>query len=225
MNRAQIKKHIPIQWRQWVRDRIVREFARLFYERNEAGWSTWLGVEAQKNPADLWIYQEILSEVRPELIIETGTMYGGSAFYLASICDLIALGEVVTIDIEHREGRPAHPRIEYVTASSTDPSIVATMTQRAEGRRVLVILDSDHSRDHVMAELDAYADLVSPGSYLIVEDTNINGHPVLPKFGPGPWEALDVFLPDPRFEIDRSKERFLNTFNPRGYLRRIGGHP
>jgi cephalosporin hydroxylase len=86
---------------------------------------------------------------------------------------------------------------------------------------VLVILDSDHTRDHVLKELQAYSSLVTSGSYLIVEDTNINGHPVLPDFGPGPMEALDTFLEgDGAFSVDADREKLMLTFNPRGYLRR-----
>ena len=85
----------------------------------------------------------------------------------------------------------------------------------------MVILDSDHSQAHVEAELAAYAGIVSVGSYLIVEDTDINGHPARPDFGPGPWEALQTFLATNHdFEVDRSRERFLLTLNPGGYLRR-----
>ena len=85
----------------------------------------------------------------------------------------------------------------------------------------MVILDSDHSRDHVFAELQAYASLVGPGDYLIVEDTNVNGHPVHPDFGPGPTEAVDDFLAEnDSFFIDESREKYFMTFNPRGYLRR-----
>jgi len=82
-----------------------------------------------------------------------------------------------------------------------------------------VILDSDHSRDHVLDELRLYAPLVTSGSYVIVEDTNINGHPVLPQFGPGPMEALDEFLRESdEFSIDDQREKFFLTFNPRGFL-------
>ena len=98
------------------------------------------------------------------------------------------------------------------------------MAERAAGAgTVLVVLDSDHSRDHVLAEPRAYAPLVTPGSYLVVEDTNINGHPVYEAFGPGPMEAVQDFLKErDDFEADRSREKFLLTFNPRGWLRKLG---
>ena len=86
----------------------------------------------------------------------------------------------------------------------------------------MVILDSDHRKDNVLAELRAYSPLVQPGDYLIVEDTNVNGHPLVPDFGPGPMEAVDEFLAtDDSFEIDPAREKFYMTFNPRGYLRRL----
>jgi cephalosporin hydroxylase len=90
-----------------------------------------------------------------------------------------------------------------------------------------VILDSDHERDHVLNELRLYAPLVSAGSYLIVEDSNVNGHPVVSDFGPGPAEAVEQFLAETEeFEVDRSREKFFLTFNPSGYLRKRGpGQP
>jgi cephalosporin hydroxylase len=186
--------------------------------------SKWLGVTSIKCPLDLWVYQEILFEIRPSLIIESGTLFGGSAYYLASICDLVTHGRIVTIDPIHRPNRPSHARIQYVEGSSLDPSFVQWIRQTIQPEDVvLVILDSDHHRTHVLQELEIYSEFVTPGSYLIVEDTNINGHPTYPGFGPGPMEAVDEFLWGNRdFSIDRDRERFLLTMNPRGYLRR---HP
>lgn len=122
-------------------------------------------------------------------------------------------------------GRPVHDRITYLLGSSTDPAIVATVRSHVpENGTVMVVLDSDHRRDHVLAELRAYAGMVTPGSLLIVEDTMLNGHPVHAEFGPGPMEALDAFLAeDARFSVDPLHEKFLTSFNPRGYLRRTGG--
>ena len=132
--------------------------------------ATWVGAQALKNPLDLWVYQEIVVATRPELIVETGTYRGGSAFFLASICDLLGVGEIVSIDIEPvRDDYPAHPRITYLGGrSSTDPDVLATIRERAEGRRTLVVLDSDHSQAHVEAELAEYASLVPVGGYVIV---------------------------------------------------------
>jgi cephalosporin hydroxylase len=205
-------------------DEVVSRFHELYYGagKKTRGNTYWLGTIVAKCPLDLWIYQEILFERRPGLIIETGTLMGGSALFLASMLDLIGDGRIITIDIEARPERPAHHRIEYRTGSSIDPEIVAGVRESVRGdERVMVILDSDHSREHVLGELRAFAPLVTPGDYLIVEDTNLNGHPVKPRWGPGPMEARDEFMAENEaFEVDDSREKFFVTFNPRGYLRR-----
>ena len=206
---------------------VLDEFHRLYYEAGELGWTwrdtSWLGVPVRKSPFDLWMYQEIISELQPDLIIESGTAMGGSAAFLASMCDLVGRGRVVTIDISADPDRPRHDRIDYVSGSSTDPAVVEDVRARAaRADRVLVILDSDHSAAHVTEELRLYSPLVTVGSYLVVEDTNINGHPVLPEFGPGPMEAVDRFLAETsEFTPDPRRERLLMTFSPNGWLLRV----
>ena len=203
----------------------VDEFTRVFYDGHLLGATRadthWLGVRTDKCPLDLWVYQELISRLRPDVIVETGTLDGGSALYLASICDLVGHGEVVTIDIEAPPAPPEHARITYVRGSSVDAEIVARVRALVAGGSALVILDSDHQCDHVLAEMRAYADLVPVGGYLIVEDTILNGHPINPEFGPGPMEAVEAFLAeDRRFEPDPRCEKLYLTFNRRGYLRR-----
>jgi cephalosporin hydroxylase len=212
-----------LEWSAVLPDAAVVDFHRLYYESRVWLETQWLGTPTQKCPLDLWIYEELLVEVKPDLIIETGTAAGGSALYLASICDLIGKGRVVTIDVATAE-RPRHPRIVYITGSSTDPAVVARLRKdAADAGTILVVLDSDHRLEHVRGELNAYAPLVTRGSYLIVEDTNLNGRPVVSEHGPGPAEAVAEFLAaNNRFEIDRSREKFGLTFNPGGYLRCIG---
>ena len=204
--------------------RVVDAFHRLYYDRHETTWTSisWLGTTVLKCPLDLWNYQEILVETKPDLIVETGTHLGGSALYMAGVCDLIGSGRIVTVDLVDLPGRPVHGRITYLEGSSTSAEVVEQVTTHARAaERVMVILDSDHSRDHVLRELELYAPLVSKGCYLVVEDTNVNGHPVLPGFGPGPMEALKEFLRGTNdFEADGSREKLMLTFNPSGYLRR-----
>jgi cephalosporin hydroxylase len=210
----------------------AEQFHRAYYDAWEHGTRpgrhtmnlAWLGYRTLKCPFDLWTYQELVVETRPEVIVECGTRFGGSALFMATVCDLIGTGEVVTIDTDPDPGlpRPVHPRITYLLGSSTDPAIVDVIRKRCRGRRVMVLLDSDHAAANVRAELDTYADLIPVGGYLIVEDTNINGHPVEPEFGPGPREALDGWLAGrDDFEADASRERFMLTLNPGGYLRRV----
>jgi cephalosporin hydroxylase len=206
--------------------RIVERFHKLYYDANLFGktWrdTKWLGFDVAKCPMDLWLYQEIIYEVKPDVIVECGTLHGGSAAYMASLLDLMDHGRIITIDVRPREGRPDHPRITYLHGSSTADTIVDQVKRETgESERVMVILDSDHRMKHVLDELRIYRDIVTPGSYMIVEDTNLNGHPVAPEFGPGPMEALDAFLAeDDGFEVDKSKEKFYLSFNPRGYLRK-----
>jgi cephalosporin hydroxylase len=194
----------------------------VFYESDAWTKATWLGTQALKNPLDLWVYQEIMAETRPELVVETGTWRGGSALYLASICDLLGEGEIVSIDVAPmRDDYPQHPRVTYLAGrSSTDPEVVEEVRARAQGRRTLVILDSDHSQAHVEDELAAYAPLVPVGCYIVVEDSNIGQ--IRKDLMPGPLQAVERFLArTDEFELDREREKFLITFNPSGYLRRV----
>jgi cephalosporin hydroxylase len=183
---------------------------------------SWFGYELVKCPLDLWIYQELLVRTRPDFVVETGTWCGGSALYLAMLLDHIDHGQLVTVDIEAKPNRPQHPRISYLTGSSVDPAVIAQIREAVGSHRAMVVLDSDHHADHVYDEIISYSPLVQSGDYMIVEDTNVNGHPVWPDFGPGPMEAVEKFLSqDDEFVIDRRCERFLMTQYPRGYLRRV----
>jgi cephalosporin hydroxylase len=204
---------------------ITDYFHKMYYSNSQFTWNNtyWLGIPIQKCPLDLWIYQEILSEVRPDVIIETGTFKGGSAYYLSSVCDSLNQGRIITIDIQRQENLPKHPRILYLSGSSIDTNIIQQVKKQIyDGQKVLVILDSDHSKTHVLNEMLTYGPLVSAGSYLIVEDTNINGHPVVPDFGPGPMEAVQEFLQSHKeFTSDMEREKFYFTFNPNGNLKKI----
>jgi cephalosporin hydroxylase len=205
---------------------IVDQFHRLYYDPSQADapWlhTYWMGHSTLKCPLDLWQYQEIIHDLRPDLIVETGTYNGGSTLFLAHMLDLLGCGQVISLDIEERPGRPVHDRITYVAGSSIDRDVLRPVFDAARrATTVMVILDSDHSRDHVLAEMRTLGPLVTRGSFLIVEDTIVNGHPVEPGFGPGPMEAVDDFLAEnDAFEIDPRWRKFLLSFNPRGYLRR-----
>jgi cephalosporin hydroxylase len=206
---------------------VIDQFHKLYYDSHIFGktWGNtfWMGIPILKCPFDLWIYQEIIFKLKPDIIIECGTAYGGSALFLASMCDLVNTGKVITIDIKEKEVRPKHKRIKYLLGSSTSEEIVKQVKKFINDKdKVMVILDSDHHKEHVLNELRIYSEFVTKGSYIIVEDTNLNDHPVYPDFGPGPMEAVGEFLKENKeFIVDRSKEKLYLTFNPKGYLRKI----
>ncbi len=202
---------------------VVDQFHWLYYNSPETWLTTsWMGIPTQKCPLDMWIYQEIIFKTKPDLLIETGTAYGGSALFFATFMDTIGHGHVATVDVLDVPDRPQHPRITYLLGSSTSEESIESIRQMAENAdSIMVILDSDHSRDHVAKELRLYCDLVTPGNYLVVEDSNVNGHPVNRTHGPGPMEALGEFLAtNSDFSIDSYQERYMMTFNPKGYLKR-----
>jgi cephalosporin hydroxylase len=188
----------------------------------------WLGVKTLQNPNDMWITQEILFEVKPDFLVEAGTYHGGSAALWAMILEQIKPdARVITIDIEDQvsEARKLdifRRKVDFLIGGSTDPEIVAEVRRRTQGKKVVVLLDSAHDKDHVLNELKAYSPLVGVGSYVIVQDTVVNGHPIWPGYGPGPYEAVEEFLAtNDQFKPDRARERMLLTLCRKGYLKRI----
>ncbi len=184
----------------------------------------WLGQPLWQNTTDLWTIQEVIADIRPALLVETGTYQGGSARFYASLMDLMDHGRVVTIDLRRRP-EIDHPRVTFIPGSSTDASVVErvrTEAARTDGP-VMVILDSDHRQAHVAAELEAYASLVTPGSYILVQDGIMDELlPALRKDTPGPVPAIRGFLEShPEFVEDTElSDRFLITSHPHGWLRR-----
>lgn len=187
------------------------------------GGTTWLGAPIWQNVLDLWTIQETIAEIRPALLIETGTNRGGSALFYAQLMDLMDHGRVITIDVERLHDLD-HPRIEFLQGSSTDPMIVEHVRTAAAdaGGAVMVILDADHARNHVAAELESYASLVTPGSLLLSQDGVIDQLWLFSDSRPGPLQANRDFLArHPEFEYDRERnERFIVTHHPYGWLRR-----
>ena len=182
----------------------------------------WLGYRMQKNPLDLIAYQYLLYDLRPDLLVECGTWHGASALYFATIMDQLNHGVVYTIDINEWHMRPKHERIFYLKESSINPDIADFFRRVASQElRVMVVLDSDHTKEHVLKELDIYGPLVTLGSYIVVEDSNIHGHPLRADLPEGPWEAVHEWLPShPEFEIDHKVEPVISN-NPDGWLRRV----
>jgi cephalosporin hydroxylase len=178
----------------------------------------WLGRPIWQPVPDIWVIQETLSEIRPALLVECGTHEGGSALFYAHLFDLLDHGRVITIDVEKLHDL-AHPRIEFLLGSSVDDSVFSRVREAATtaGGPVMVILDSDHSAEHVAGELETYHELVTPGSYLLVED-GIMDHGGFS----GPLAAIREFLPrHPEFTVDEQRcRRFLVTHHPMGWLRR-----
>lgn len=203
----------------------------------------WLGRPIIQYPQDIVAMQELIFRIKPDLIIETGIAHGGSLVFSASMLELVAIcggptdARVVGIDIDirahNRAAIEAHPmmrRITMLEGSSIDPAIVEEVRTIARGaERVLVCLDSNHTHAHVLAELEAYAPLVTPGSYCVVFDTVIEHLPA-DMFPDRPWgpgdnamTAVDAYLADhPEFEIDADMDaKLLISVAPRGYLRRV----
>ncbi len=195
----------------------------------KVGWNqkytytfSWLGVPVIQLPEDMIRYQEAVSELKPDVIIETGVAHGGSAIYSASLCKLLGKGRVVAVDIEIRphnrrriEAHPLAPLIKLFEGSSTAPAIVdAVRAEIKPGDTVLAVLDSNHTYQHVMDELEAYAPLVTPGSYIVATDGYMQELEDAPR-GQAGWSrdnparaARDFVAKHPNFVIEEPKWPF-----------------
>lgn len=199
----------------------------------------WMGRPIIQYPQDMIAMQEIIWDIQPDLIIETGIAHGGSLIFYASLLELIGKGEVLGIDIDIREHNRLEiekhsmfKRIKMIQGSSVDTATVNKVAKEVEGKeKVLVVLDSNHTHEHVLDELRFYAPFVSRGSYIVVFDTIVEHLPdnYIPgmkrpwAIGNNPMTAVDAFLNEnDQFEIDRSIDnKILISVAPRGYLKRI----
>lgn len=197
-------------------DVLIREGEQMMRRRH------WMGVSAMQNPVDAWMYQEVIHETRPEVIVELGNFHGGSTLFLAHLLDLLGSGTVVAVDLSHDEFRADHHRIVTVTGDTAAQETIERVSGLCDGKRAMVIHDADHHAPAVLRDLRNYSPLVSSGCYLIVEDSVADA---LPKHlswdeGPGPLVAAREFLAEsPEFEVDHKRSPLLSG-NPGGYLRR-----
>lgn len=212
----------------WIRETIPHKYSYHF---------TWLGRSIIQFPQDIIAMQEIIWQVKPDLIIETGIAHGGFLIFYASMLELIGGdGKALGVDIEIRdhnqeeiENHPMFKRITMIEGSSIDEEVVRQVYKFAKQKTVLVALDSNHTHAHVLQELKLYSPLVTKGSYLVVFDTIIEDMPEH-FFSDRPWgkgnnpkTAVQEFLKtNDRFVIDKEiEDKLLITASPGGYLKRI----
>ena len=206
---------------------VVNKFNDFYYTSSVCENINWQGISMIKNPCDLWMSILLFQKIKPAVIIETGTHHGGSATYYADMLKSLGINcDVITIDINPKWSyNPLTKKIHSFIGYSTEPktvsevrTLVADLLKKNPGP-VMLYLDSNHSKENVLKELELYSDLVTKGSYAVVEDTNVNGHPSGSDHGPGPYEAVEEFLKtNSQFVRDPSCQRFLLTFNPDGWL-------
>ncbi len=214
--RKEYRRRLGIRLHQW-----------LLYHQNHIVFEKchWMGVRAFKNPFDAWVYQEIIYEVKPDVIVEIGSAMGGSTLYFANLLDLIGKGTVLSIDIDRSKYNVQHERIVAITGDSSAPETVATVSELTRGKSVMVVHDGGHTKEQVLKDLRAYCGLVSIGSYFIVEDGIIdlfNPGDGIGMWGEGPLAAVDEFVRENRdYVIDMERERYLLTYNPHGFLKRV----
>jgi cephalosporin hydroxylase/GT2 family glycosyltransferase len=207
-----------------VPDEVKLAAIESVWDRQAWREATWLGHPVNRYPADLHVYQELVTRLRPGLVVVAGDDggLGGRALFAASICDQLGHGQVVAVGASDPSERPGHPRITYAAGTPEDADVAEQVAALApEPPDALVILGLG-ATERVVAAFDRYAPLVPVGGYVVMENTVVNGRPARPGFAPGPYEAVEAilgrggdFVPDP------AGERYTVTFNRNGYLRRV----
>jgi cephalosporin hydroxylase len=209
-----------------IPDDLRDDFVAAYWRSLAWRQTTWMGRTAFNAPTDLHVYQELVAEVRPDWVIETGTREGGRALFFANLFDVLGHGQVVSIDNRDTPDLPQHPRITYVHGRAHDDDVVAEV-RRIVGTdgpdaNALVVLGTRGAQRRMHREFEVYADFVSVGSYVVMENTVLNGYPVEASNGPGPFEANRRILNlRGDFASDTTRERHGLTFNPGGFLKRV----
>jgi cephalosporin hydroxylase len=185
----------------------------------------WMGAKTLKNPLDAWIYQELIYTVKPDVIVEIGSYAGGSTLYFAHLLELMGNGMVISVDIDRANYKVSHKRITEFTGDSASPEVFQQVEQLCRGKAVLVMHDGGHEKEQVAKDLALYSKLVTRGSYFIVEDSIVDlfdeGEDLGTKYE-GPMGAILEFIAENKhFEIDEECERYLLTYNQKGFLKRI----
>ena len=185
----------------------------------------WMGKRALKNPMDSWIYQEIFYEVKPDVVVEIGSNEGGSTLYFAHLLDIMGKGQVISVDISRDLYQVKHERIVEITGDSSSAAVFDQVRELCTDKQVLVIHDGDHTKAQVLKDINLYSTLIGVGSYLIVEDGIMDifrPFEYIGSFEEGPLAAVQEFLKEhPQFHVDKSRERYIMTYNPHGYLKRV----
>lgn len=205
------------------------EYLKWYYDTNVWKHLHYRGVRTLKFPPDMWSYQELMFENDIHWVLETGTRHGGSALFFADWLSAASReGIVVSVDVTHEALHsivPSHPRIRLLLGNSASDEAIQAIQQlipKDRSHGLLLILDSDHTADHVHRELTTLVPLLRKGDYLVVEDTIVNGHPVRQNFGPGPLEAIEAYVAENPGKLAPDVEReskFGCTFAYRGYYR------
>jgi cephalosporin hydroxylase len=196
-----------------------------FYHTNVWKQMTWHGIRTLKLPSDMWNYQEIIHERKVDWVIEAGTRHGGSALFFAeALAARNAQGKVISMDIDAAARQlDSHEKIEFLIGDSGAQAMVDRVTAMLPEKRgpIFLILDSDHACAHVLRELEVWVPFLRAGDYLLVEDGDINGHPVRPDFGPGPYEAVEQFIakyPNVLSHDKKRERKFGCTQAPLGHF-------
>ena len=194
-----------------------------WFHNNCVFYNKWLGRPAYKTPFDAWVFQEIIFDTKPSMIIEIGNAYGGTTLFLANIFDAMGFGKIIGVDIDHNMVRDiTHKRIKWITGQATSEQVFKKVKNEITNEdRIMIIEDSSHKFDNTLTILNLYSPLVSVGCYFIVED-GICKEDYIEGPKPGPFEATHEFLKNNSdFEIDKEREKFFLTYNPDGFLKRI----
>lgn len=205
---------------------IYNEFHKAYYDSNIWSHQYWRGAQCMKSVFDSWNYQEIIFNMKPDLVIEIGTYRGGSSLMLLDFLkNANPRGELIAVDISHELSRPYISNIQdliMVEGDSLSSAVITKLQQYIDrSSKTFMLLDGEHRKHHVLQEMIHLGGMLKQGDYLIVEDGNINGHPVLPGWGDGPSEAIQEYftLFPNNFKHDYDRERkFGFTFAPEGYL-------